>query len=72
MLFRKTNESFKYDSEKERPIIRGSICTGERVAGFKEIQTGKFREVMLIRNDRDLEDFLKKYKLVITQIKTEY
>ena len=42
-------------------MIRCSICTGEMAAGFKETATGRFEEVMLIRNDRDLERFEKEY-----------
>lgn len=32
------------------PVIRSSICTGEPVAGFKDPVSGKFRELMLIRD----------------------
>ena len=31
-----------------KPVIRASICTGEEVAGFKDIRTGKIEEIMLI------------------------
>ncbi len=54
----------------EKPVIRASICTGERVAGFKDKTTGSFREVMLIQNEKDLVKFKKTYK--IDQIDTEY
>ena len=50
-----------YDPEAVRPVIRASICTGEQTAGFKNLQNGKFEEVMLIRNRRDLEEFKKRY-----------
>lgn len=50
-----------YDSEKLTPVIRSSICTGEKVAGFRDKTTGKFTEVMLIRTPHDLEAFRKKY-----------
>ena len=50
---------YDYDSSKEKPIIRASICTGEQVAGFKDLVTGEFHEIMLIRGERDLEDFKK-------------
>ncbi|MBQ6154002.1 MAG: aspartate dehydrogenase [Ruminococcus sp.] len=51
-------------------MIRASICTGEKVAGFKDKQSGQFTEVMLIRSDKDLEEFRKKYK--VDTIKTIY
>ena len=66
----KTAQSPKYDAEKVKPVIRSSICTGEKTAGFKDLRTGAFREVMLIRNDKDLDAFLKEYG--IDQIDTEY
>ena len=30
-----------YDKENQIPVIRASICTGEQVAGFKDIHLGK-------------------------------
>lgn len=44
----------QYDSNYEEPVIRCSICTGEQVAGFLNLSTGKFEEVMLIRTSQDL------------------
>ena len=46
---------------KGTPAIRCSICTGEQVAGFRNGQTGRFEEVMLIRSSADLEEFKAKY-----------
>ncbi len=46
---------------KDGPVIRSSICTGEKVAGFREKEGGRFREVALIRTPTDLEAFKKKY-----------
>ena len=43
------------------PVIRCSICTGEQVAGFRNGQTGRFEEVMLIRSPADLDEFKEKY-----------
>ena len=43
------------------PVIRSSICTGEKVAGFREKEGGRFREVALIRTPADLEAFKRKY-----------
>ncbi len=51
----------RYDPEKVEPVIRSSICTGEKVAGFRDKKTGHLDEVMLIMNDRDLETFRKEY-----------
>lgn len=64
-LFRKKPLSkkgrFDYDRENVQPVLHISICTGEKVAGFKDIHTGKFTDVMLIRGDKDLEEFLSMY-----------
>ncbi len=59
-----------FDRERQYAVIRGSICTGERTAGFKDRDTGHFTEVMVIRSDEDLALFRDTYKL--TDIKTEY
>lgn len=71
-MFQKNKQFGKeqYDKENLRPILKCSICTGEQVAGFKNIHTGKFEEVMLIRDSKDLEIFMDKYG--ITTITKDY
>lgn len=59
-----------FDPETHDAVVRSSICTGEKVAGFKNKQDGRFTEVMLIRSPKDLEAFKQRYK--IESIKTEY
>lgn len=54
------------------PVIKSSICTGEKVAGFKDLQTGKFTEVMLIRDSKDMDVFLEKYDISVAEIKSEW
>ena len=49
------------DKENQIPVIRCSICTGEQVAGFRDVHTGTFKEVTLIRSAADLEEFKKQY-----------
>ena len=61
MFFKKKNNQKTYDQVNEKPVIRASICTGERTAGFQDIHTGKFTEVMLIRNDKELSEFKDTY-----------
>ena len=60
-LFKKKIVKKTYDREHMKPVIRASICTGEEVAGFKEIRTGKIEEIMLIRSPEDLERFKEIY-----------
>lgn len=55
--------SIAYNPEIHQPILKCSICTGEQVAGFKDKKTGHFTEVMLIKNQKDLEEFKKTYDL---------
>ncbi len=50
-----------YDRALLEPVMRSSICTGEKVAGFREKDTGRFREVSLIRSPADLEAFKRRY-----------
>lgn len=73
-MFQKKSKAEKksYDRENLRPVIRASICTGEQTAGFKDIRTGKFTEVMLIGTDADLEEFLEIYDIRKEEVKTEY
>ena len=63
MLYRKKTEKRSYDHEKYRPAIRASICTGERVAGLRDIHTGQFQEVMLLVSQADMEEFRKMYDI---------
>lgn len=71
-MFRKKVKKQLYDKETLQPVIRSSICTGEQVAGFRDIQTGKFHEVMLIRNGGDLNEFLETYDISQGDIQREY
>ncbi|MCD8075239.1 MAG: aspartate dehydrogenase [Lachnospiraceae bacterium] len=52
-----------YDPAVYKPVLRCSICNGEQVAGFKNRETGKFEEVMFIRDARELAGFLETYGL---------
>lgn len=61
-----------YDKSSQKPVIRASICTGEKVAGFKEIQTGKFHDIMVIRNNSDLQLFMQRYNVAMEDIVKEY
>ena len=58
MFFGKKREKKTYDKENQRPVIKASICNGEQVAGFQDIHTGAFEEVMLIKDTSDLAEFM--------------
>lgn len=71
-MFHKKVQKEPYDRELQKPVIKSSICTGEKVAGFKDVQTGRFTEVMLIQNSKDMDLFLEKYGISVAEIKTEW
>lgn len=74
MLFKKRKKPspVSYDRGGKIPVIRSSICTGEQVAGFKDPVSGRFEELMLIRNDRDFQEFLLRYQVEEAEIKREW
>lgn len=53
-----------YEKENWKPILKCSICSGEQVAGFKNLHTGEFREETLICNEEELRAFMHKYGIV--------
>lgn len=74
MIFskRKKPAAAGYDKSGKIPVIRSSICTGEQVAGFKDPADGRFEDLMLIRNSRDLQDFLEQYQVEEKDIRREW
>ena len=69
---RKRQNISPYDKTGKIPVIRSSICTGEQVAGFKDIVSGKFVELMLIRDEKDLAEFLSRYQVEESEVKREW
>lgn len=61
-----------YPANEYRPVIRQSICTGERTACMQHIASGKLTELMLIRTDADIAVFCKQYGCDPSDIKTVY
>ncbi len=70
MLFKKKSVKKTYDRDNQVPILKCSICNGEQIAGFKDKRTGKFEEITLIRNSKELDDFMEAYD--ISTITKEY
>jgi len=71
-MLRKKMKKEPYDKEHFKPVIRSSICTGEKVAGFKALESGKFTEMMLIRSDKDMKMFLEKYDVREEEVVKEW
>ena len=60
----------QFDPETQYAVIRSSICTGEKVAGFKNKTDGHFTEVMLIRSPADEKEFKETYG--VESLRVEY
>ena len=63
MFFKRKFEKKTYDKTTKKPVIKASICNGEQVVGFKDLTTGTFEEVMLIKNACDLAAFKEMYSI---------
>ncbi|MBQ4270688.1 MAG: aspartate dehydrogenase [Clostridiales bacterium] len=66
----KKDNEISFDPETQYAVIRSSICTGEKVAGFKNKKDGHFTEVMVIRSSLDEKRFMSMYG--IDKVRTEY
>ena len=67
---RKLRQRIPFDPEKQVAVIRSSVCTGEKAAGFRDAEGKHFTEVMLIRSREDEERFKAIYGL--DSVKVEY
>ncbi len=65
-------ETTAFDPAVYEPVIRSSICTGEKVACMRDRTTGKLQELMLIRSDEDLAVFCRRYHVRAEDVKTIY
>ena len=72
MFGKKKPTPYEYDRDKEIPVIRASICTGEEVAGFQNRETGQFRDVCLLRNAAEKEAFCRACGITAAEIKKIY
>ena len=69
---RRAEETPLFPPEQFEPVIRCSICTGEQVACMRERESGKLREIMLIRSEADLEEFRSRLGLPDGEIRRIY
>lgn len=74
ILFKRKKENTypEFDREKQIPVLKCSICTGEKVACFRDKRTGHTEEIMYIRSQGDMQDFLSRYGLSEQEIKKEW
>lgn len=71
-MFARKKSAQPYDRTGKVPVLRASICTGEKTAGFKDPATGRLEEQTLIATDADLQAFLRKYGLSESALKHEW
>ena len=72
-LFRKRDrDTIDYDPPTQQPAVRKSICTGEMTAGFIDRETGRFRDIMRLDGQKELEAFCKSVGVSAGEIKTIY
>ena len=57
-----------FDKEDWKPVIYRNIISGKQIAGFMEIRTGEFIEVMIIHSSKDMDEFLESYDISIAEI----
>ena len=67
---KKQEASIQFNPETQDAVIRSSICTGEKVAGFKNKADGHFTELMLIKSPVDEKLFKETYG--VENIRVEY
>ena len=72
MFWKKKKTQIEYDPEKEYPVIKASICTGEEVGGFCDKQTGRFRDVCLIRTQAEQIAFCQSCGITPEEIRKIY
>lgn len=61
-----------FSLEKDEPVIRCSICTGEQVLCARNRQTGQLTEMMLIRKPSDLFEFCEENGISADDVKKIY
>lgn len=66
------NPMAQFPTERFEPVLRQSICTGERTACARERETGKLYEIMLIRTEQELRQFARDCGVELSEIKTVY
>ena len=72
MFFHRKKAVPAFDKTGKTPVLRTSICTGEQTAGFRDEATGKFYDIMLVRSNADLREFLETYGVSEDQLRREY
>ena len=67
---KKKRQGFSYDPTLQEPVVRRSVCTGEMTLGLVDLDTGKFHELRLVENQKELEDICR--SLGVETLRTIY
>lgn len=66
------SKPLSFDRTRCEPCLRKSICTGERTAGFRDRETGRFTGYAVIRSDAELDAFLRAYGIDRSELRILY
>ena len=61
-----------YSPDENEPVIRSSICTGERTGCLRHRVDGRLREIMLLRSEEDMREFCRLVSKKAEEIPTIY
>ena len=62
----------EFPPEQFEPVVRASICTGEKTACMRDRATGKLHEIMLVRTDADMDLFCRMCSADRDSVRTVY
>ena len=61
-----------FPPDRFEPVVRSSICTGERVACMRDRESGRLHEIELVRTDEELAAFCRRCGADVRSIRTVY
>jgi len=72
-LFGKSKKQYpKFPEGDLEPVLRCSICTGEQVVCARDRSTGQLQELMMIRNEAELDAFCEANGLRASELRKVY
>ena len=71
-LFHRKTPAPAYDSARQQPAVRRSICNGEMTVGFIDRETGKFTDHMQVDGEKGLAEFCQAIGVRPEDVRTIY
>ncbi|MBQ7573733.1 MAG: hypothetical protein IJT23_05685 [Clostridia bacterium] len=65
MFFKK--KEYQTLNDDTNVFIESSICTGEKIIGFRDGRTGTLKQAVVVRTQTDIDDFYRMHKLKNTK-----